>query len=196
MNSKKNLVFLHIPKCAGTSMYSSHLMRQCEKIIHPIPTKGAISTIKEKRLEKHFKFAFTRNPWDRFVSLYFYFYKMNPNHFAYKFDEPTVKKVKQYKTFKDFCINFENLNHRKFHFFKQSKWTHSEGKCFVDFIGKYENLQEDWSTLEKKLKIEPYKLPHKNKSSHTDYRNYYDKETFDVVAKIYKEDIENFNYDF
>jgi len=189
-------IFLHIPKCAGTSMYSSRLMKQCEEIIHPIPIEGAISTIKEKRLEKHFKFAFTRNPWDRFVSLYFYFYKMDPNHFSYKFDEPTAKKVKEYKTFKDFCIDFQNLNHRKFHFFNQSQWTHDKNICFADFIGKYENLTHDWKKLESIMGLKHETLAHVNKSSHHNYKKYYDNETIEIIGKIYQRDIVNFNYDF
>lgn len=41
-----------------------------------------------------------------------------------------------------------------------------------------------------------FKLPHRNKTKHTHYRDYYDKKSMQIVADVYKEDVELFNYKF
>ncbi len=82
----------------------------------------------------------------------------------------------------------------------------------VDFIGRFETLVEDFALVSTKITGNPLKLPHKNKtgkqtlreriknlgsdenSGH--YNQYYDQQSRDFVAKIYKKDIELFGYEF
>ena len=51
--------------------------------------------------------------------------------------------------------------------------TDDSGKIIVDFIGRYENLSEDFQTICDKLKIDA-SLPHANKSQRKTYQQYYD----------------------
>ncbi len=69
------------------------------------------------------------------------------------------------------------------------------GKLLVDFVGKFENLDEDFRSICQKVGISA-RLPHINKSKRTDYRDYYDSETRDLTAQLYAEDIERFGYTF
>ena len=188
-------LFLHIPKCAGSSMLHHSFIQKCKRL-HPIDDSGVWHKIQEERLEKFFKFAFVRNPWSRMVSLYFYFYTMKPDHFAYKYDAPTVKKIQPFKSFEDFCINFTDFDHGKFHFLPQSKWTHHNNKSFVDFTGRIESLQSDLRKLEGLLNIDYCSIPLSNSSPHEGYTHYYNSKSIEAVAEIYKDDIINFNYEF
>jgi len=196
--SRNRILFLHIPKAAGSSITASQL--KINKVIHPIRQDGAWREIKELSMEDYYKIAFVRNPWDRFVSLYFYFFNMKPDHFAYQYDHTTAKNIQRFKTFEDFCLNFDDFDRqqpfKKFHFFNQNLWTHNNGECFLDFLGYFENLNIDINCLSKELNIKIKKIPHLNISTHKNYKKYYNDKTINIVASLYKQDIKYFNYQF
>ena len=138
--------------------------------------------------ETHFTFMFVRNPWDRLVS----FYK---NKFREGFSK--IHKISNpesicFKSFMgDFLIN-DPVDTDK-HWCVQSNFSFISE---INFIGKFENLQEDFDTICDKIGIERNQLPHKNATNHTHYTEYYDDETRSIVAEKYAKDIEYFGYKF
>lgn len=190
------VLFMHIPKTAGSSLLSSELGAAIDKRIHSFV--GEIDDIiKEYGAEDYFKFCFTRNPYDRFCSLYYYFKNMTPEHMFYKYNGSILKLVKRYETFEDFCLAFPDLNIKNFHFYSQSKYMFSNGSQIVDYIGKMENLNEDVADLCNKLGVVQTKqIPHSNKSNTVDYRDIYSNKMRKVVEDAYEEDIKRLGYTF
>ena len=67
----------------------------------------------------------------------------------------------------------------------------------MDFVGRYERLQEDFDEACRRIGIPPRKLPEKRKAKDRGaYREYYDDETAEMVARHFRRDIEEFGYRF
>jgi hypothetical protein len=141
--------------------------------------------IPEKEFNLYFKFGFVRNPWDRLVSAY---------HYSVKWYKENDAKELNSKKFDNFSTWLRQIH-------KGSILPNKNGSqlSFVegcDFIGKFENLQEDFNIVCDKIGIPQQQLPHKNKSKHTHYTEYYDDESCKIVAEQYAKDIEYFGYKF
>ncbi len=189
-------LFMHIPKTAGSSLLSSDLGGAIDKRIHSFV--GSIDDIiREYSAEDHFKFCFTRNPYDRFCSLYYYFRNMTEDHMFYKYNGSILKLVKRYDTFEEFCLAFPELKIKNFHFYSQSKYMYSNGNLILDYVGSMENLAEDVAILCDKLGVvQRNPIPHSNKSNSIDYRDVYSSKMKRVVEEAYAEDIEKLGYRF
>ena len=80
---------------------------------------------------------------------------------------------------------------------QQSKITDSNGKIMVDFVGRFENLTNDFQLLSSKLKSPQLQLKHLKKTKRQKYHQYYQKdEVVQIIADKYKKDIELFEYKF
>jgi len=71
-----------------------------------------------------------------------------------------------------------------------------DGNIGVDFIGRFENLQEDYNKVMTTIGLPERTLKHINKYERNDYRKYYSDKDIEKVFQLYKRDIEYFNYTF
>lgn len=184
---KNNFIFIHIPKTAGSSIYRSLGL---ENVQHMSQEDIIQKQCKNLNHKKMFKFAFTRNPWDRFLSLYFYMFE------GPVWCKEKVPNIINFSTFVKLYYNDYQLSgHRVWtaHFRPQIEWVNLKS---IDFIGKFENLQEDFDTVCDNINITRKKLLHQNKTNHKHYSEYYNKKTRDMIAEKYKKDIQHFGYEF
>jgi hypothetical protein len=196
MKNDKKVLFLHIPKTAGSSLLSSEVGQAIDDRVHAF-----VGDIEEKIGEmgatNHFKFCFTRNPWSRFSSLYHYFFNMKEDHMFFRFNPSIIKLVRRYDTFEKFCLAFPELAIKNFHFYPQSKYIFSNGQKVPDFIGRVETLDQDVYELARQLDIVITKpLPHSNQSNTLDYRDLYSTKMREVVAQSFFHDVNELGYSF
>lgn len=182
----RDFIFIHINKTGGTSI---------EKALKlPLTHLTAIeykNRIGEARWRKKFSFAIVRNPWDKVVSQYRY---------RVMIDETQLKK--KTVSFNDWVKLVFVDNDLEYHneakmFTPQMDWLiNEEGEIIVNFIGRFENFNEDWENICVQLNRKGLELPHVKKSVRTDYREYYNDHSIEIVAKWYRKDIEEFGYTF
>ena len=196
ISHKHKFIFIHIPKAAGSSI--TNALRIPVDGHHPLSKilKNNIHSIYENRrnCDKYFKFCFVRNPWDRAVSAFEYMRKGGEG----RNNKDDYRDFKKYfsnpQSFQEFIKSDtfnEVLRGNQQHFTPMTYYIDGS----VDFIGKFENLQEDFDTICDKIGIPKQKLPHRNKTKHKHYTEYYDEETKQIVAEKYAKDIEYFGYD-
>ena len=66
----------------------------------------------------------------------------------------------------------------------------------INYICRFENLEEDFYKVCDKLKIKNITLPHLNKIHHSHYTDVYTDETRKIIENLYSKDIEHFGYKF
>ena len=136
--------------------------------------------------DESFKFSVIRNPWDRFISGWKHCLKKD--------------SFLKNKNIKDILLDLPTIEKHPYDYWHLTK-TLSEtfienNKNIMDYIIKFENLQNDFDLLCDKIGIERMILPHENGTLHNHYSNYFDEETKEIFFKKYKKDIEYFGYKY
>jgi len=160
------------------------LLGRPERYYHPsvgfyehMPAWRVRAYVGEEIWRSYFKFAFDRNPWDRQVSWYLY-----------------KTKSKQPKpTFSQF------MDSR--HAFVPNYSLYSiNGAVAVDYVGRYENLEEDFCRVLSTIGVkERMTLPRTNlslRNEGSDYRDYYSPKTRAMVEEWYAPEIALLDYFF
>lgn len=179
---KNNLLFVHIPKTAGTSI--RYAMSEIDEDVDKWHVHNRLSSYKnilsEEAYNKMFKFTFVRNPWDRTIALYLWmrskvFFNANPTF---------CTKIRK-QSFVQFIKNMDNT----------LDWISINRRVKLDFIGRFEHFNESMDDLCSKsgVMLEKFKL---NTNSHEHYSYYYNEETKAMIERKFQKEIEMFDYRF
>lgn len=179
------VLFVHINKTAGSSIeralglpFQHRTARELRDLVGP------------KRWEECFTFAFVRNPWDKVASHYHYRVKTNQTGLGQNsigFNEWVVRAYGERDP--------SYYDHPRM-FMPQVEWIDDEGGvCLVDFVGRYERLEEDFGTVCERTGRSG-DLPHLKSSDRPHYEKLYSERAAEVVARRFHRDIERFGYEF
>jgi hypothetical protein len=189
-----NVLFLHIPKNAGSAI--RHAMIDNPNInYHPWMNNHHFLSTLVNRCEYHnykpdFSFCVARNPYDRVESIFSY------SRIIYK-DLYNVSSYKKQKSDYQDYVAYMNLNFKmwlKYVLFVRTKQStdsiNRTQSMFIDCdypieIFKYENLEP----LEKRLGVEL-----KIVNSHPKEKVEWDDESREMVRLYFKDDFKNFGY--
>jgi hypothetical protein len=177
---------------------------------------------RSRDIRDYFTFSFVRNPWDWMVSQYIFLKKIYLRRLGHERQgKPAAKaafierrgrfieKLNQFGLdFLDFRLDPKSLTFEKYveayfandPFDKtQSSFLRDEsGEIAVDFIGKFESLQDDWNEVANKIGLSPVNLEQTNTSAGRGrYQDYYKSEEIKkIVSDGLSEDIRQFGYEF
>lgn len=222
---KREFIWLHLTKCGGNSMKSAlrpHYI-QSERLdplpfialpkeqwndalnnfrIHLGPYDFKRMLFAKKYLydpaefEERFKFVVVRNPYDRIVSSWKYLMvgarARTPRGFLMKLSFERflaeIPRLWETKGLRDLATHTAPV------------WgdiSDEEGRSLVDFIGKLENIEEDFSVICDELGLDGKSFPHRNVNrDEPAYRKQYSTRTRRMVEDLYGDDIQNLGYSF
>lgn len=232
--SKLKIVFVHIPKCAGTSVercllqvsglendsLTTTLLQKNRNPFKGPPSLGHLRAkdyvskghMTQNQWNSAFKFTIVRNPLARLVSIY--------NYRALSWRARALGKKSW--SFREFVLNYFPAWYDENYIKGHDNWTHAQPiwkmlydskgeKLLVDYVGKLENLNEDFKTVCLKAGLaEITTLPRENPSSIKNpttgeilppgyskphWSSYYDEDTLSFAVDFYKRDFELFGYD-
>ena len=216
----KKILFVHITKAAGSSIEKALGLDvnrveenyNKENLVHFFWKGGVkLEEVQHYTLDQlirkkligmdivgsYFKFVIVRNPFDRCVSEWKYQTKMfkEKGWFGYKNKMLVLNSFEEYVKHLYFMYEKGVLNNRA-HDRQQYLYVYDKkGKVVVDFVGKFENILQDWKIIKQKTGLE-IDLPKTNSGLREHYRFYYNKKTRAMVEKIYKKDLQLFGYSF
>jgi sulfotransferase famil protein len=189
-------IFIHIPKCAGISVRSvlrrwgfsrPQLNQHAEDIRSGFYKRGTA-----ERLHRHadralwdssFKFCVCRNPYDRLVSGWSFCRKNQHLNVGFPYF------VRYMHTFDAFSIVWHCRLPQRQHIV-------IDDVPVVDAVCRLETLDRDFEAIKVRLKVTSLTLPHRNRSAHSPYREYYTKELQDIVFERFRVDFDYFGYDY
>jgi hypothetical protein len=194
-----NFVFVHIPKTGGYTIAEALQLAKCrsrsrikKNAYQKLPTHARITfghnrydhLLKNGHINRQFdqeafKFTFVRNPYDRIVSIW-KFYKERGHH----------KKENEWLVDLSF-LEFIGKTKRMWQVNPQVYWTDN---VHLNFIGRFENFENDLGVLADLMEIELGTIPQLNKTTHNHYSTYYCEHSRKMVESYYKADFEAFGY--
>lgn len=211
LSHKYKVIFIHVPKCGGTSI-ENWLIKYGQG-------SSALEKYREKQLTRTMNqfpdytlFTFIRNPYDRFISIFNhsvredgeYFKRPVRNMAIHEYAE--LVKAGEYSQLSRFDW---------YHTLPQTVFIPNTGTglywgdpLFFDqqclFIGRFENLVEDFTVFQNHIGIDTYPLGFHNYKDSTrvkdgkkiNYSQFYDKSLKRLVEDIYADDFNRFEYMF
>lgn len=199
----KRFVFIHVPKTGGNSLFQALREYSNERIITPGPHQDGIERfgtkndsypeiVKHSSLSEHhralppevfrslYKFAILRNPWERMISWFFSPHRQLPQenrragHGGGEWDrEHFLRFLGRRETTRHYtCLALApTLAHD------------------LDFLMRFEQLDEHFATVCRQLDIPARPLPRYNRSTREHYAHYYDDELEALVGEMFHEEI-------
>jgi hypothetical protein len=137
-----------------------------------------------------YKFAFVRNPWDWQVSMYHFILK-EADHIHHG----RVREMPDFAAYLEWVVRTDKPFARGATKLQKDMVADAQGRLLVDFVGRYENLAEDFAEVCAAIGLDA-RLPHINSTRRRDYQSYYNSHTRRLVEAHFREDIEFFGYRF
>lgn len=132
-----------------------------------IPAVSIRSRVPKQVWNSYFKFCFEREPLDKNVSFFKY---RKENHIPTLTWESFIKS-------RNFCYNYP-------------QYTDFNGNVIVDYVGRYENLEEEMKYICGRIGIPYHGLPRENVSKdRTSYIEFYDLEERKLIEQLFAKEV-------
>lgn len=191
------VVFIHVPKAAGTSLSIALFGRYLGHVRASDVERWASRPVASLP-----RFAVVRNPWDRIVSAYRFLKRGGGVGGDYQgaVRHPHLYRIPQFDTFERFVEEWlPGREPSRLDRALQPQCLYvcdADGKIILDHLGRFENLEPTIAFLRKTVgDFGPIGRSNRSGAS-TDYRSLYTPRLVDAVASIYSDDVRYLGYTF
>jgi len=224
ISHKFKCIFVHIPKCAGTSIEKAlghfdgyegrsgqdhRSIRMIEQPWFNINSIKSFSNLEEIFRRLRHKTIFQTNPKNhitltsyQYINYFKFSVVRNPYARVYSWYRNVIRDdfhLKHYGISKDmeFYDYLDKFLFNSYMIRPQVYWLKNfKGKIQLDYIGKFEEINKVFENISKHLSLGEISFPHEKKTEHIDYRDAYDNKSIDIVTNYYKDDLKFFDYKF
>jgi hypothetical protein len=176
----RKFIWYKVPKTAGTSMFRGVMLKEIDDIIsykaNPKEFDKWWNDLTDEKIKEYYTFTFVRNTYDRLVSAFTHLVIENTLEDLYRVwpiingkNTPLPEGLEFntiYSLFTLFitrCVRYwdstdQSKDSGSGHWIPQNHFFEFDGYQHVDFLGTYENLEDDWKQVAKKIGVSE-KLP-------------------------------------
>lgn len=196
-------IFVHIQKTGGNSVRAELGLPENPPDKHRT-ARELRAQLGVPEWERSFSFAFVRNLWDRLVSWWSMIDAQRPSS-----GDPSPEQTNAFqyyvlanaRTFEEFILRctdtIADYDGDKSIVRPQLEYVvDDKGTILVDFVGRFETLEDDFRVVAERLGHHGQRLPHVNSSQRRHYRHYYDPALATIVSERFSADLEAFGYEF
>jgi chondroitin 4-sulfotransferase 11 len=171
-------IFIHQRKCAGCSIIDTFGFDVADPEWH-FMNDGVLS-LEYESAPSYFKFAVVRNPWDRFVS-------------GWKYLESTRNR-----SLREVLTNLPQTGKDYRHLTRPQHSTLYDhgGRLIVDYLIRFESLQDGFDEVCRMIDKPHRRLPHLNQTPRDHYTRYFDDECRELFQRHFARDLELFGYQY
>lgn len=202
LSHRYKFLFIHPAKTGGTSVelafceltntpfkqtYENDELSVVENCKHS-SARELRNIIGDEIWNNYFKVGFVRNPYERLLSDFSMHQQMQQDH-------PWLKRDWQrYPDFRSFLEAVRNEQVRVPQEYLCSMLADDKGRLLVDFVGRFERLQDDFNYVCDRIGLPRTELPRVSTSRHGSWEGYYTADTRAAVARYSRMDFERFGY--
>ena len=144
-------IYFRMPRVASATLARLSEGR-CVILPHDLAPREVQAVLNANRTK--YRWTFVRHPYSRFVSAWDWVHRgVHPRMFP--FDMRQRFALRKYETMECLAHNLDALcadpKTHPIHFYPQSSYIYLRGRCLVDFVGKYEALEEDYAQVKSVL---------------------------------------------
>ena len=214
----KQFIFIHNPKCAGTSLreifndynpagllFNSNQELDIYRVENAELLRSGDEQQRALSLKTHDTIMDAQEVLSdsTFTQFFKFGFVRNPwdrevshYHFIRSWQEHRFHlQVMALNTFDDY-VNWRSDNPELYDMSQHKYFLDKEGNLLMDYIGRYESLSDCIRLITQKLGISVIEVPHLNQSIHEDYRSHFTDDSADKIARLHETDIKLFNYCF
>lgn len=191
-------IFVHLPRAAGVSVARALFGGLGGGHAHIGLYQIAFA---EREFREYFKFTFVRNPWDRLLSSYEFLQRGGMDEKDRRWAEQHGQQFNDFDDFVRRWVNEENV-FSFIHFVPQYRFICApfSRRILVNWIGRFEQLEDDFDIVRRRLGLASVQLPHHNEGPRArerrDFREHYTPAARRIVERVYRTDIELLGYSF